>query len=118
MEATMTFSRSTMPLFFKGVSHDDLKWSINYLLGLLEIPEAKPVVNKDEEFIKELLSMPENGLSAEEEIKAIEENRKTEYNNGYEKISCFKFKYNFLITPYKINTEYTYQILYNNLYQK
>ncbi len=30
MEATMTFSRSATPLFFKGVSHDDLKWTVNY----------------------------------------------------------------------------------------
>ncbi len=78
MEATMTFSRSTMPLFFKGVSHDDLKWSINYLIGLLEIPEAKKTISKEEEFLESLWAMPDSYLSAEEEKKIVEENRKVQ----------------------------------------
>jgi len=78
MEATMTFNRASMPLIFKGVSHEDLKWTINYLISLLEIPEPEKKVNDDEEFIKKLWALPENGLSAEEEIRIIEENRKNE----------------------------------------
>ena len=27
------------PLFFTGASRDDVKWTINYLIGLLEAPE-------------------------------------------------------------------------------
>ncbi len=79
MEATMTFSRSATPLFFKGVSREDLKWTINYLISLLEVPEPKKTVSKEEEFLESLWAMPDSYLSAEEEKKIVEENRKVQH---------------------------------------
>lgn len=36
---TLHFSRPLTSVFFKDASHDDLKWTINYLMSLLENPE-------------------------------------------------------------------------------
>lgn len=38
---TLHFSRPMTPAFFEGASHDDLKWTINYLISLLEKPVSK-----------------------------------------------------------------------------
>ncbi len=80
MEATMTYSRADAPKIFKGVSREDLKWTINYLVELLDKPETTDdTKNSDEEFFKFLSSMPVSPISAEEQIKAIEENRKRQH---------------------------------------
>lgn len=36
---TIHYSRPLTSAFFKEASHDDLKWTINYLITLLEHPE-------------------------------------------------------------------------------
>ena len=67
------YSRSMILAMFKGVSHDDLKWTINYLMSLLEIPEQQKeetrAENQDEDYsprIQRLLSFPTRKLSASE----------------------------------------------------
>lgn len=45
------------PAFFSGASRDDVKWTINYLIGLLEVPESPiqsetPLLTVDEARIK------------------------------------------------------------------
>lgn len=39
MNATLRYSRNMTPAFFAGATHDDVKWTINYLINLLEKPE-------------------------------------------------------------------------------
>ena len=67
---SIRYSRPMIPAIFKDVSHDDLKWTINYLMSLLEIPEQPhaenvPEVNTEEYSprIKRLLSFPTRELS-------------------------------------------------------
>jgi len=62
-----------IPAIFKGVSHDDLKWTINYLLSLLEIPEQSQeestIEVHTEEYsarINKLLSIPKKKFSVDE----------------------------------------------------
>lgn len=35
------YSRQMIPTFLSGVSHDDLKWTVNYIIKLLSIPEVR-----------------------------------------------------------------------------
>lgn len=39
MNAALKYSRNMTPAFFAGATHDDVKWTINYLINLLEKPE-------------------------------------------------------------------------------
>lgn len=59
------YSRPLVPQFFEGAKHDDLKWTINYLLTLLEKPEVdeeaksnENIANGYSERINKLLSIP------------------------------------------------------------
>ena len=39
-ERSLRYSRNMTPAFFSGASRDDVKWTINYLIGLLEVMES------------------------------------------------------------------------------
>lgn len=42
---SIKYSRYMTPAFFAGASHDDVKWTINYLIGLLEAPDNNKVLS-------------------------------------------------------------------------
>ena len=70
---TIQYSRPMIPAMFKGVSHDELKWTINYLTSLLETPEqqhektaAEAHTEQYSPRIQRLLSFPTRKLSASE----------------------------------------------------
>lgn len=42
---SLKYSCYMTPAFFAGASHDDVKWTINYLIGLLEVPDNSRVMS-------------------------------------------------------------------------
>lgn len=69
---SIQYSRPLTQAFFAGATHADLKWTINYLMELLEIPEKKveePQIVSDGKYsarINKLLSIPKIKLEQED----------------------------------------------------